>query len=98
MKCDPPTLPEENHDDQSHYGTVGIVPRADAGQLRILAQTNRLVKETTAVLEQGTVKQRFIDVGCEASLLSRAAFAEFIAADGARWAKVVREAKIPLED
>jgi len=58
----------------------------------------RLARETAAVLDQPAVVQRFIDVGCEASLLAPAEFAEFIAAENRKWARTVAAAKIPLQD
>jgi len=120
-------------------GAVGIVPRAEAGQMRILAQTgpvrhalvpnvptttelgmpevlvvswfgvlgpagvqqpivDRLVREIAAVLDQPVVRQRFVDIGCEAALLSPSAFADFIAAENRKWAKIVAAAKIAQED
>ena len=58
----------------------------------------RLIKDTSAVLEQPALVQRFVDVGCEVSLLGPAAFAEFIAAEIRKWTRIVDAAKIPKQD
>ena len=56
------------------------------------------IKEIAAALDQPAVRQRFVDIGCEAALLSPSAFADFIAAEYTKWARIVAAAKIARED
>ncbi len=58
----------------------------------------RLSKDVAAVVDLPTVKQRFIDVGCEADKMSPAEFGQFIAAETRKWAGVVKAAGIQQQD
>ena len=53
--------------------------------------------DTTAVLRSADVQKRFGDLMIEVAPTSREEFAKFIAAETARWKRVVREAGIPLQ-
>ncbi len=56
----------------------------------------RLNKEINAALANETIKARLADVGSVPMPMSPAEFEKFIVEETAKWAKVIREAKIPL--
>ncbi len=56
----------------------------------------RLNKEINAALANETIKARLADVGSVPMPMSPAEFEKFIAEETAKWAKVIRDAKIPL--
>ena len=53
--------------------------------------------DLTAVLRTPEIQQRFKDLVVEVAPTSREAFAQFMRADTARWARVIKEAGIPLQ-
>jgi tripartite-type tricarboxylate transporter receptor subunit TctC len=57
----------------------------------------RLHKEVTAVLASAETKKRFESEGSEAAQMTPEEFGRFIAAETAKWAKVVKEAGIKAE-
>lgn len=58
----------------------------------------RLHKDLTMVMQSNDVKQRLAKVGIEAATSATpAAFGEYLRAEVARWAKVIREAKIQFD-
>ena len=57
----------------------------------------RLNKEINAALADSTIKARLAELGSVPSPLSPAEFEKYIADETAKWAKVIREAKIPLQ-
>ncbi len=57
----------------------------------------RLHKELTAVLASADTKKRFESEGSEAAQMTPEEFGRFIAAETAKWAKVVKEAGIKAE-
>jgi len=120
-------------------GPVGIAKQAQAGRLRVLAQTgptrhpllpaipttkelgmpemavvswfgllgpaglpqpivDHMGKATAEVLDNPIVKERFINVGCEAEKMSAGEFGQFIAAENRKWAGVVKAAGLQLQD
>jgi tripartite-type tricarboxylate transporter receptor subunit TctC len=56
----------------------------------------RVNKEINAALADATIKSRLADVGSIPMPMSPAEFEKFIVEETAKWAKVIREAKIPL--
>ena len=57
----------------------------------------RLNKEINAALTDATIKARLAELGSVPSPLSPAEFEKYIADETAKWAKVIREANIPLQ-
>jgi tripartite-type tricarboxylate transporter receptor subunit TctC len=57
----------------------------------------RLHKDLAAAMQSGDVKQRFAKVGIDAASSTPAEFGEYLRAEVARWAKVIREAKIQFD-
>src|SRR5499426_3812341 len=57
----------------------------------------RLNKEINAALADATIKARLAELGSVPSPLSPAAFEKYIADETTKWAKVIREANIPLQ-
>jgi tripartite-type tricarboxylate transporter receptor subunit TctC len=58
---------------------------------------HRLHKDVVAVMQSNDVNQRLAKVGMETAHSTAAAFGDYIKADVARWAKVIRDAKIQIE-
>ena len=61
------------------------------------AITERLNRELNAVLETAETKKRFESEGAEATRMDAEAFGRLIAAETAKWARVVRDAGIKAE-
>ena len=61
------------------------------------AVLDKLNADITSVLRTPDVQQRLSDVVMEAAPTSREEFDQFIRAEIARWARVIRDAKIPLQ-
>ena len=59
----------------------------------IVATLNR---EINAALADATIKARLADLGSVPTPMSPAEFEAFVAEETAKWAKVIREANIPL--
>jgi tripartite-type tricarboxylate transporter receptor subunit TctC len=57
----------------------------------------RLHKDLAAATQSADVKQRFAKVGIDAASSTPAEFGEYLRAEVARWAKVIREAKIQFD-
>lgn len=89
-----PTTTELGMPDVMVVSWFGIVGPAGLPQTIV----DRLSRDVAAVLEQPAVKQRFIDVGCEAEQMSPSAFGQFIAAENRKWAEVVKAAGIEKQD
>jgi tripartite-type tricarboxylate transporter receptor subunit TctC len=58
---------------------------------------DRLNKEINAALADPSIKARLADLGSMPTPMSSAAFEKYIADETEKWAKVIREANIPLE-
>ncbi|MFN0299779.1 MAG: Bug family tripartite tricarboxylate transporter substrate binding protein [Burkholderiales bacterium] len=58
----------------------------------------RLAAEIAAVVEIPAVKQRIAVVGADTSTMTPEAFARYVDADNQKWARIVRNAKVPLQD
>jgi tripartite-type tricarboxylate transporter receptor subunit TctC len=58
---------------------------------------DRLNKEINAALADPSIKARLADLGSMPTPMSSAAFEQYIADETEKWAKVIREANIPLE-
>ena len=58
---------------------------------------NRLHKELSVILSSAETQKRFLDQGAEVDELGPAEFGPFIAAETAKWARVVREGNIKAE-
>jgi tripartite-type tricarboxylate transporter receptor subunit TctC len=56
-----------------------------------------LNKEINAALADGAIKARLAQIGSEPHPMSSAAFAKQIVDETAKWGKVIRDAKIPLQ-
>lgn len=63
-----------------------------AGQVQLI-----ITSPISAVLRTPEIQQRFKDLVVEVAPTSREAFAQFMRADTARWARVIKEAGIPLQ-
>jgi len=61
------------------------------------AIVNRLNKETVAALNDPEIRQRYIAQGVEPIPSTAAHFAAYLKSETAKWTKVVRAAKIPLQ-
>jgi len=59
--------------------------------------TATLNREINAALADATIKARLADLGSVPTPMSPAEFEAFIAEETAKWAKVIREANIPLQ-
>jgi len=66
-------------------------PRATPGEI-----VTRLNREVNAALADDTIKARLAELGSIPTPMSPAEFEKFIADETVKWAKVIREAKIPL--
>jgi tripartite-type tricarboxylate transporter receptor subunit TctC len=53
--------------------------------------------DLTAVLRVPEIQQRFRDMVIEVAPISRDEFAQFIRAESARWARVIKDAGIPQQ-
>ncbi len=58
----------------------------------------RLAAEIAAVVEIPAVKQRIGVVGADTSTMTPEAFTRFVDADNQKWTRIVRNAKVPLQD
>jgi tripartite-type tricarboxylate transporter receptor subunit TctC len=58
----------------------------------------RLNREINAALADDKIKARLADLGSMPNPMSPAAFQKYIVDETAKWAKVIREAKIPLQE
>ena len=58
----------------------------------------RLAADVAAVVELPAVKQRLAVVGAESAPMSPAQFTRYVASENVKWGRVVRDAKIPLQD
>jgi len=58
---------------------------------------NRLHKELLVILSSAETQKRFLDQGAEVDEMGPAEFGPFIAAETAKWARVVKEAGIKVE-
>ncbi|MSP96715.1 MAG: tripartite tricarboxylate transporter substrate binding protein [Betaproteobacteria bacterium] len=58
----------------------------------------RLASEIAAVVELPAVKQRIGVVGADPSTMTPEAFTRFVDADNQKWMRIVRNAKVPLQD
>ena len=58
---------------------------------------NRLHKELSVILSSAEIQKRFLDQGAEVDEVGAAEFAPFIAAETAKWARVVKEGNIKVE-
>lgn len=58
----------------------------------------RLATEIAAVVEIPAVKQRIGVVGADTSTMTPEAFTRFVDADNQKWTRIVRNAKVPLQD
>src|SRR5262249_27662883 len=76
--------------DASTWQGIGA-PRATPGQI-----VTRLNRELNAALADATIKPRLGELGSIPTPMSPAEFEKFIADETMKWAKVIREAKIPL--
>lgn len=91
---DVPTLAEGGLSAYEAYSWAGIL--APAGTPRsILAKLNM---DIVKVLSEAEAKERLLRVGAEATPTSPEEFAAFFEAETAKWAKVVREAKMIIEE
>ncbi len=59
---------------------------------------NRLASEITLVVDMPAVKQRIAVVGADPSPSTPAAFTRYVDSENQKWAKIVRNAKVPLQD
>ncbi len=57
----------------------------------------KLHADLTAVLRMPEIQQRFTDLVIDIAPTSREEFGQFLRAETARWAQVIREAKIPVQ-
>jgi tripartite-type tricarboxylate transporter receptor subunit TctC len=57
----------------------------------------RLNKEINAALADATIRSRLAELGSMPNPMSPAQFEKYIVDETAKWAKVIREAKIPLQ-
>lgn len=55
-------------------------------------------KEVAAVLEDATLKERMLNVGATAAYQNASDYGRYIDAESRRWARLVKEANIPLQD
>ena len=60
--------------------------------------TNRLASEMAAVVDLPAVRQRIAVVGADASPMTSAAFTRYVDSENRKWSRIVREAKVPLQD
>jgi tripartite-type tricarboxylate transporter receptor subunit TctC len=58
---------------------------------------DKLHADITAVLRMPDFQQRMSELVMDATPMSREEFDRFIRADIARWANIIKEAKIPLQ-
>jgi len=61
------------------------------------AVVDRLNKELSVILSSAEIQKRFLDQGAEVVQMGPAEFGPFIAAETAKWARVVREGNIKAE-
>lgn len=59
---------------------------------------NRLAAEIAVVVDMPAVKQRIAVVGADPSPSTPAAFTRYVDEENRKWAKIVRNAKVPLQD
>ncbi len=55
-------------------------------------------KEVAAALEDGTLKERLLNVGATAAYMNASDYGRHIAEEYPRWARLVKDANIPLQD
>ncbi|MFN0305182.1 MAG: Bug family tripartite tricarboxylate transporter substrate binding protein [Burkholderiales bacterium] len=55
-------------------------------------------KEVAAALEDGTLKERLLNVGATAAYMNANDYGRHIAEEYPRWARLVKDANIPLQD
>ena len=91
---DAPTFREQGYPDVVGGGWFGLL--APAGTPA--AVTERLGTEVNAILRDPEMKKRLLDAGLQAAGGSSKDFANFIAKESAKWAVVVRDAKIEKEN
>ncbi len=69
------------------------------GPAKIPAEiATRLATEIAAVVEIPAVKQRIAIVGADTSTMTPEAFARYVDAENQKWARIVRNANVPLQD
>lgn len=90
---DIPTVAEAGLPGYESTNSVGVL--APAGTPKEIVA--RLNAEIVRVLELPDIRARLVAMGAEPVASSPEAFAEFLRADIARWAKVVKDANIPLQ-
>jgi tripartite-type tricarboxylate transporter receptor subunit TctC len=88
-----PTLAEAGLRDYEATNWWGIV--APAGTPRAIVE--RLHRDLTAIVQSPETRQRFEAEGADALPMSSADFGRFIAAETAKWARVVKDAGIKAE-
>ncbi len=91
---DLPTIAEAGVPGYEATGGFGIL--APAGTPKEIV--TKLNAEIMKILHMPDVKERFFDVGAEISDNTPEQFAALVKADIAKWAKVIKEANIPLVD
>jgi tripartite-type tricarboxylate transporter receptor subunit TctC len=62
------------------------------------AIVERLNKETVKALADPSVRSKMVDIGAEPSPTSPAEFKALIAAEAAKWRKIIEEAHVPKID
>ena len=90
---DLPTIAESGVPDFSVYEWNGLFGRAGTSA-EIL---KRLETEVRQIMAQPDVRQRFADLGAEPVGSSAAELGEFVQIETAKWAKVIKEAKIRVD-
>ena len=93
MLQDLPTLNESGLNGYQMVGWNGMfVPAGTPASV-----VNKLHAEVVKALTLPAVKERFATLGADPSGMSPAEFSAFVAAETAKWAKVVKDANIKVE-
>jgi tripartite-type tricarboxylate transporter receptor subunit TctC len=58
---------------------------------------DKILADLTTVLQMPDIQKRYRELVLESAAMRRDAFAQFIAAETVRWARVIKEARIPLQ-
>lgn len=90
---DIPTVAEAGLPGYESTNSVGVLaPAATAREIVI-----RLNREIVRILGLPDIRERLVGLGAEPVASTPEAFAEFLRVDMARWANVVKDARIPLQ-
>lgn len=89
-----PTMAEAGLGKINHVLWFGVVARAGTPP----AVVQRISEEVLAVMRQPDVAKKFTDLGLEISALGPQEFNQFLAAEYDKWAGIIRDTRIRLEE